>query len=295
MPICVQSSPVETRSTTPHSQMGPLPRVTGDQLARIPPHEDAEVVLGFGEQAVGVDQLEAVLALQGVELVEIPVDQDGRFVAVTEFATAGSGERVLDRPLRAGMIELFPQPGEEVREPACLLGSRRQPGIGCRPPDLRHGIREDLESSAERETELVQRSTEPLHEQGSPLAIETKELRTALAAGETQDGRLVRRCITPARHQDLECGRCTVLQRGLEHQCFGPTLVGSADGDRPVDLEARDEFRECVDPVLGVGRPSLAPNDGRYVDHAGSLSHPSHSRLAQFPRLHAVVRSTVPS
>ena len=104
----MHSRPVDTRSTTPHSQIAAasrpvrrasqrarLARVALQELERVFAHEDAHVVLGLGEQAVRVDQPEAVGGLQHVPLVHVAMDQDGPFIVMGIDAQRGARQRMV--------------------------------------------------------------------------------------------------------------------------------------------------------------------------------------------------------
>jgi hypothetical protein len=54
---------------------GPAGGVAAKQLDGIAPHEDTQVVLGLGQEAVRIDQPEAAVVLEGVQLVHVAVDQ----------------------------------------------------------------------------------------------------------------------------------------------------------------------------------------------------------------------------
>ena len=103
----MHSSPVETRSITPHSQIAATSRpvrvashcarshrTVGEQLHRVFAHQHAEVVLRFGQQAVGVDQLEPITGLQCVPLVHVAVHEHRPLVVVRGDAARGAVERV---------------------------------------------------------------------------------------------------------------------------------------------------------------------------------------------------------
>ena len=180
---CVHSRPVETRSTTPHSQiagrveagppreqLGSIVRVAGDELGRVFAHQDPEVVLGRREEPVGIDELEARARLERVPLVDVAVDEHRPFVVVRGDAPGRARTRVLDRAFRTRPVERRPGRGDELDEPAALVGSGRQPAVGSRPPQPRRRRRHDLEPLGERPRELVQRPAEPLEEQRATTA-----------------------------------------------------------------------------------------------------------------------------
>jgi len=50
----------------------------------------------LGQQAIGVDQLEAAGRLQRVPLVHIAVDQDGPFIVVGRDPPVSAGQGVID-------------------------------------------------------------------------------------------------------------------------------------------------------------------------------------------------------
>ena len=61
---------------------GPVDGVAAKQLDGIAPHKDTQVVLGLGQEAVRIDQLEAAVVLEGVQLVHVAVDQHSPLVAM---------------------------------------------------------------------------------------------------------------------------------------------------------------------------------------------------------------------
>src|SRR5215472_8689576 len=150
--ILVHSSPVDTRSTTPHSQiavasrseraaspMRPLVPVAVEELERVLSHEDPHVVFRFSQQAVWVDQLEAVSCLQGVPFVHVSMHEHGTVVVVRGDATCRARERVLDGALGARAVELLPHNRDGINEPATLVGAGGQATAGRRAPYARRG------------------------------------------------------------------------------------------------------------------------------------------------------------
>ena len=173
----MHNSPVETRSITPHSHVAgrvetgaggepsrPLPRVALHELARVFPHHDAQVVLRFGEETVGIDELEAVCGLERVPLVDVAVHEHGPFVIVRGDATRRTSTRVVDGPFGARPVEILPAPRDGFREPSGLLGTGGQAAAGGGAPHLRGGRAEDLVARRDRQCEFVQRSAEPFEE-----------------------------------------------------------------------------------------------------------------------------------
>ena len=81
----------------------PVDGVAAEQVDGVAPHEDAQVVLGLGQKAVRVDQFEAAVVLEGVQLVHVAVDQHGPLVAVRLLPPASAGQGMVDRvPVRDG-------------------------------------------------------------------------------------------------------------------------------------------------------------------------------------------------
>ena len=158
----VPSRPVETRSTTPHSQIASSSRPVrcrqpGRALRRSPfervlPHDDAEVVLGLGEQPVRVDELEAVGRLERVPLVDVAVHEHGPLVSVG-LAAAALRTRVRGRPRhdcrgRSSSSHIAVMNRPSLRAFSSPVG---QPRVGRRPPDpLRRGD-EDLVPGLQRQ------------------------------------------------------------------------------------------------------------------------------------------------
>lgn len=97
---------VEPRSI--REKPSPLERVAAEQSDRVFAHQHTEVVLGLGEQAIGVDELEAILGLEGVPFVDIAVDEDSPLVIVGGNTPRRAGERMVERCFRAGAIETPP-------------------------------------------------------------------------------------------------------------------------------------------------------------------------------------------
>ena len=93
---------------------------------RVLAHDDAEVVLGLGEQPVRVDQLEAVGRFERVPLVDVAVHEDGPVVPVRLPPPLCALECVVDRGTAAGPAELVPHRGDESTEAARLLLTGRQ-------------------------------------------------------------------------------------------------------------------------------------------------------------------------
>ena len=103
---------------------GPLAQVS---VERILAHDDAEVVFGLGEQAVGVDELEPVGGFERVPLMNVAVNEHGGFVAVGVAAPLRARQCVLDGAFAARPIEFLPHRGDELGQPP-RLGRPRSAG-----------------------------------------------------------------------------------------------------------------------------------------------------------------------
>ena len=74
----------------------PFMRITVEEVEWVFSHDDPEVVLRLGEQAVRVDELEPVRPLQRVPLMDVAVNQYGLVVAMCGGAPLCAGERIVD-------------------------------------------------------------------------------------------------------------------------------------------------------------------------------------------------------
>ena len=137
-PTFVPSSPVETRSRRPipiccvasrplraASHRARSMRVAVEEVERVLTHDDPEVVLGLCEETFRIDELEPVRRLERVPLVDVTVDEDARSSRAPRcdvlHRRARVRRRVPTRPIRAP-----PRCGDELGEPAALLGAGRQ-------------------------------------------------------------------------------------------------------------------------------------------------------------------------
>ena len=247
----VQSSPVDSRSTTPHSHMAARSSpvraasqrarsngVAAKQLDGIAPHEDSQVVLGFGQEAVRIDQLEAAVVLESVQLVHVAVDQHGPLVAVRLPPPASAGQGMVDSLLGARTVELLPRRHDEVGEPSGLGRPRGQPAVWRRPPYARSGGAENLQATGERQSKLIHGQAQPLHEQRALVGVVPVEHRASVSADEAEDGRLVGGVVPGPWDEHLQDGRGTIRPGRVRHEGLGAALVGVPDCDRPVGLQA---------------------------------------------------------
>lgn len=138
-PICVAIKPVDTRSTTPPlldgrgvgagergEQAGAGGRVADKQVGRVLTHDHAEVVLGFGEQAVRVHELVgAIPRVEGVPLVDVAVHEHRAVIVVRGRTPLRARQRVIDRALRARPACQVPPLGDPIDEPAGFFGAVR--------------------------------------------------------------------------------------------------------------------------------------------------------------------------
>src|SRR5262245_19113212 len=67
-----------------------------EQFDRIAPHQHTEVVLGFGNDAVGIDELELRIGLKRVQLVYVTVHQHGPHLVVRQLPPSRTGKIVVD-------------------------------------------------------------------------------------------------------------------------------------------------------------------------------------------------------
>jgi hypothetical protein len=169
-PTWVPRSPVDTRSTTPHfpdrvrvevmtSGQRPRPlarevvRIALKELGRVLAHENAHVVLGLGQQTVGVNEREAVRRLERVPLMDVAVNEDGALVVVRPHASRRAGECLVDGALGAGAVEGLPCRRDEVGEQSALRRAGGQTAVGRRTPDPFGRRAEDLVPPPDRERE----------------------------------------------------------------------------------------------------------------------------------------------
>ena len=78
--------------------------------------------------------------------MNVTVDEDGSFVIVSGNTARCTGERVVDGSFRAGVIEFFPHCGDEIDEPATLVGTCRQASVTRRSPNSSGDRGEDLQA-----------------------------------------------------------------------------------------------------------------------------------------------------
>ena len=180
--------PVDTRSTTPHSQIavasrpvrarqaaGALVGIAAEELDWVFAHDDAQVVLGLGEHPVGVDQLEPGSRLERVPLVDVTVHEHGTLVVMRVDASPRRVERMVDGARRARAVEPLPGAGDEVDEPSALVRTGGEPGGGRGSPHPSRRRGQDLVSPVDRERELVEGAAEMLQEQRVPARIGAEE------------------------------------------------------------------------------------------------------------------------
>jgi hypothetical protein len=72
-------------------------------------HDDTQVVFGFGEQAVRVDELESARRFERIPLMDVTVNKDSAFVAMRADATLRACECVIDRALRTRVVGAPPR------------------------------------------------------------------------------------------------------------------------------------------------------------------------------------------
>jgi hypothetical protein len=81
--------------------------------------------------------------------------------------------------------------------------------------------------------------------------------------------RPVRRASQRARSRDeqLQHRWRAIFERGLGNKRLGRVVTGTADRDRPLLLQACDEFREVGQPSGGAEGQRLVTHDGGDVSH----------------------------
>jgi hypothetical protein len=99
--------------------------VGGRRFVGVLPKDHTEVVLGLGDQTVGVDELERVTCLERIPLLHVAVDEHCPFGIVGGHATLGAHHRMIDGSSGARLIELGPRGGDEIDQPRRLLCAGR--------------------------------------------------------------------------------------------------------------------------------------------------------------------------
>ena len=244
----------------------PLMWIAAEKVDRVFPHQDAEVVLRFGQQSVRVDELVAIGGLQRVPLVDVAVHEDGSFVVVRCDPTGCTRTRMLDRSLRARTIQFLPRGDDRVDEPLALVGTCRETDVGAVANPRRSG-REDFHPLIERKSEVVQRRSEPFDEQCAPFFVRSQQPCASVAVGQSKDGDLVPCCIALAWHDQLH--DCDANRRSVDlgNECFGCILEDPSDTKVPVTFDALDQQRQVDKPSVGAGGDRLVTNDDRELYH----------------------------
>jgi hypothetical protein len=128
----------------------PVKRVASQQLDWVSTHEHAQVVFGLGKQTVRIDELEALVALEGIQLVHVAVHQHGLLVEMRPFPPAGTGKGVLERLLRAGVIELYTHADPHCDQSSVNVGILIRVGQASpRLPAIRDGVSDQRRGSSE--------------------------------------------------------------------------------------------------------------------------------------------------
>jgi hypothetical protein len=120
---------------------------------------------------------------------------------------------------------------------------------------------------AKGESELVQRTAEPLEEQSAARHIVPQEPRAALTVGKAQDRDFVPRGVTGPWDEQLQYSGSAVGEGYLSNERLGPVTKWTTNADRPLPLEASDERREFVEPRCRADGNSLIAHDDWYADH----------------------------
>jgi hypothetical protein len=170
--------------TPPGQPTGSRLCIPFEQSQRVLAHEDAQVVFGLGQKAVRVDEFEPIAGLQRIPLMDIAVYEDGPLVIVGLDATGGAGTRVIDGTFRTRPVEMLPRCRDEREKPFALLGSRGEAAIGSRAPHALGRRTENLVPSRDRQSELVQRASEPLEEKSTSVCVFSQHPRAALTVRE---------------------------------------------------------------------------------------------------------------
>ncbi len=186
---------------------------------------------------------------QGIPLVHVAVKEHGALVVVCRHSSRGAGDGVVDRPLGARAVELFPQRGDEVDEPTGLLGAGRQAAAPARAARLEPPARREISCRLRMGSASSSiAGPEPLEEQRTPLLVLAQESDASVAVGQAQDGDLVARHVAGSGHVQLQDRRCAVGERCFGHERLGRELVGSPDGDAPLVFKAGHELRKVAKP-----------------------------------------------
>src|SRR5215212_230032 len=97
--------------------------------------------------------------------MNVAVNEDGAFVAMRLRAPRCARDRLVDRALRAGVVQLLPGGGDEVPEPARLFATGRQTAVGGGSPDASRRRAEDLVASADGQSKFEERPAETFEQE----------------------------------------------------------------------------------------------------------------------------------
>ena len=207
-PTRVPSRPVETRSTTPHSQIAfassPVRWASWRARSRRSPSSGSSRMMmprsysAAARRPSGSTSLKAVGGLERVPLMNVTVHEHRALVAMGIAAPLCADQCVLDGAFAARPVELLPHRGNELGERSGFGGSGRQTAAGRGMPDARGSGDKDLVSALNRQPQLMERPVQPLEQERTLRDVLAKQSRTTFTGCESQDGRLVRRCVTVA-------------------------------------------------------------------------------------------------
>jgi hypothetical protein len=118
----------------------------------------------------------------------------------------------------------------------------------------------------DRKSEVAQRSAEPFEEQRAPRHVVPQQPHAAVAICESQRHDLVPCGVPGARDEELHHGLGTIIERGLGNEGLGRIPERETDSDGPLALDAGDQRRQFVEPVLGAGSECPVPHDRGNTD-----------------------------
>lgn len=176
-------------------------------------------------------------------------------------ATLGAGERVRQRPLGAGAIELLPRGRNELDQPAAPFRAGGEAAVRSRTPETLGGHAQDLEPLRERQADLEEGGSEAFEEHGVALDVGGEEAGATVAVSETEKGDLVPGCFVVARDEELEDAPRAVFEGRFGDERLGSVGVGAPHGHGPLALELGDERWQLVEPGLGAKLNGIVAND----------------------------------
>jgi hypothetical protein len=103
----------------------------------------------------------------------------------------------------------------------------------------------------------VERPAEAFEQECAALCVLSQQSRTSFATGESQDRDLVLGGITATGHDELQHGRGALFAGRFGDERLGRVVVGVADRNAPVLLDACDQQRQIVEPSAGTDADRL--------------------------------------